>query len=194
MASLSATALLLLCLCAAAGTATAGRAPWCGRRGGAWRQLPPGGNVSATLRDAIVANFLENQQANNTFSPCEEEEPKTTIQGCIRSTANATDFRLWITLACPMGKSEVAVGLLVEATEPEGDAQPEVLDVDVLWVKLDGKKVQGRDALDGDFFPEARVAAPRKRPQKPAAAAPEAAPAPEQAMAPDAALGRAPAA
>ncbi len=87
-----------------------------------------------------------------------------------------------------------------------GNATPEVLDVDTLFVRVGDKKVQGRDPRDKDYFPTVQLVAPkpkprpspkprpgkrpRPRPQVPAPAGapvPEAAPAPSGAPAPEAA-------
>ncbi|KAL4439435.1 hypothetical protein ABPG77_008764 [Micractinium sp. CCAP 211/92] len=202
--------LALLSLSSLSGAAAAGAIPWCGPRTGAWRPLPAGGNISQTLTDAIVTGFLNAQKANSSFSPCVKAKLKTTIIGCVRVTDNSTDLKLWITLSCPVRKSEVSVGLVVEATEPRSDASgnatPEVLDVDTLFVRVGDKKVQGRDPRDKDYFPTVQLVAPkpkprpspkprpgkrpRPRPQVPAPAGapvPEAAPAPSGAPAPEAA-------
>lgn len=52
---IAAPAVALLALLALASPPVAmGATPWCGPRGGSWRPLPAGGNISKTLSDAIV--------------------------------------------------------------------------------------------------------------------------------------------
>ncbi|KAL4437255.1 hypothetical protein ABPG75_004394 [Micractinium tetrahymenae] len=90
--SIAVPSLALVCLVALASLpapALAGKAPWCSPPGGPWRQLPAQGNISQTLADAIVTDFLDNQQANSSFSPCVKDELKTTILGCVRVSMRA---------------------------------------------------------------------------------------------------------
>ncbi|KAL4437256.1 hypothetical protein ABPG75_004395 [Micractinium tetrahymenae] len=143
--------------------------------------------LQASSHGWLSTQLARDAQTRNLALACLPQVTDNTTGNGIPST----DFKLWITLSCPVGKSEVSVGLLVEATEPRedvietGDAQPVVLGVDVLFVRLDGKKVQGRDPKGKEYFPDVTMAAPKPKP-RPRAPVPEAAPAPAATPAPEA--------
>lgn len=47
--------------------------------------------------------------------PCSPPTPTPHPHATPQVTENTTDFKLWITLSCPVGKSDVAVGLVVSS-------------------------------------------------------------------------------